>query len=242
MARGIVLGTVPLGGDLRFTSGNDRFVVGTSFYTSNGRRRPTSPLARARRSSASCHGWSDRFKIWRLRPAAERRLDAAGRVLACPHQARRDPASVVQVVENAGAQPEATGALPRRPDATGDREQHRHRGGLSTVETWYLGPVFARVTDRRLEPYAQWDWYRNPEVIADKTYGGDTSGRRRRRCLPQGHAGHRPASGPGRRRQAGRQLALLPVPRQRRPLRGGTVRCLRHLRAVRILRGGEARP
>ena len=42
------------------------------------------------------------------------------------------------------------------------------------VETWYFRSGYSLETSRgEVVPYFQWDYYSNPETIADKTYGGD---------------------------------------------------------------------
>jgi hypothetical protein len=170
-----VLGTVPLGGDLRFTSGDDRHVVGTSFYFSNGETTPDIGVGEGSPKSGVLP-WmaSDRFKVfggygqvqsgaWTLQAEYWR----------APHQSRRDPASVVEVVNN--AEPNSTQLARFLVDPTQPAtESNVAIEADYAVETWYLRKGYS-FSSRigRLEPYAQWDWYRNPETIANKTYGGD---------------------------------------------------------------------
>jgi hypothetical protein len=170
-----VLGTVPLGGDLRFTSGDDRYIVGTSFYSSNG--ETTSDIGVGEGSPKSgVLPWmeSDRFKVF----GGYAQLQSGAWTLQAeywraPHQARRDPASVVEIVNNADPNSIQLARFlvdPTQPATESDVAVEADY----TVETWYLRTGYS-FSSRigRLEPYAQWDWYRNPETIAKKIYGGD---------------------------------------------------------------------
>jgi hypothetical protein len=46
--------------------------------------------------------------------------------------------------------------------------------GDHTIRTWYVRAGYSKETARgEVGPYVQWDWYRNPETISSKRFGGD---------------------------------------------------------------------
>jgi hypothetical protein len=172
---GPVEGTFPVGGDLRFTSGSDRVAVGTSFYSSNG--GTTSDVGVGEGSPRSgVLPWmqSDDFDVFgaygRLRLG---HVSLQAEYWRAPHKARRDPAAVVRVIDGTNLNSAQLARFLIDPAAPVSEENVAERADY-TIETWYTrAGVSEESRIGQIEPYVQWDWYRNPETIAKKTFGGD---------------------------------------------------------------------
>lgn len=168
--------TVPIGFDVNYTFGpDDRFRLGVSGYRTNGRTGPdTAPGSGPSESGVLPWMDSDRFSVlggyFESQVAG---LTLQGAYWRSPHRARRNPAAVLQLFDEAGLSPfqEARFLLdpagPRVADNVVIEADY-------DIETWYLRAAYAVSTRYgELVPYAFWDWYRNPETIANKAYGGD---------------------------------------------------------------------
>jgi hypothetical protein len=169
------LGTFPAGGDLRYRFGGDRFVAGISGYTSGGSTTPDKGLGEGSPKSGVLPWMAeDSFRIvGGFAEAAVGNLTLQAEYWRSPHEAVRDPALVVEMIEQADPSPGQRARFlidPRRP-VTEDNVQRR---ADYDVETWYLRGGYTIATRLgHLVPYFQWDWYSNPETIAKKTWGGD---------------------------------------------------------------------
>lgn len=166
---------IPLGFDLRYDWGLGNYTVGVSGYSSGGDTRSDVDLGDGPpRSGVLPWMAADDFTIigaygqfylgnWQLQGAYWR----------ASHSAERDPAAVVMVIDNAGINDNQRGRFLL--DAAGPvTEANVNTEGDYDVDTWYLRAGYSMLTARgEFVPYAQWDFYENPETIENKTWGGD---------------------------------------------------------------------
>jgi hypothetical protein len=90
-----------------------------------------------------------------------------------PHDGIRDPALVVEMIENANPSPFQLSRFLEDPNGPIGEENVNIVADYET-QTWYFRTGYSVETTRgEVVPYFQWDWYKNPETIAKKTYGGD---------------------------------------------------------------------
>jgi hypothetical protein len=91
------------------------------------------------------------------------------------HNAVRDTAKVKTVVQSAGISDEQRARFLKNPAVTGTGGGTNVNTSASyKIQTWYLRGGYSFETGvGEVAPYVQWDWYKNPETIANKTYGGD---------------------------------------------------------------------
>jgi hypothetical protein len=170
-----VLGTLPVGGDLRLSFADDRYTVGTSFYTSNGNTTPDLTVGQGSPKSGVLPWMElDSFRVYggyaQLRTSS---VTLQAEYWRSPHDARRSPSRVVQMVRAARPNAAQLARFLVNPAAPVS-EANVAREADYAVETWYARAGYSRPTRiGQLEPYLQWDWYRNPETIASKSNGGD---------------------------------------------------------------------
>ncbi len=165
----------PVSFDLNYTSPSDAFTIGTSAYHSIGRTK-----SGVRVGEGSPNGgvlpWmeSDRFDI--LGGYVEGRLGALTLQAAywrSSHDGIRNPAATVEVIENTDLN---DGQLSRflRDVGSPVTEANIETRAIYDIETWYLRAGYSVETRiGEFVPYIFWDWYSNPETIAEKDFGGD---------------------------------------------------------------------
>ena len=155
---------VPLGADVNLT--HPRWRIGSSFYWTGGDAAPG--------NKGGVENWmiSDRYYVlggyaeatpgnWRFQ----------GAYWHARHDAERDPDAVAGLVD-AGL----NGAQADRFFVDGDPALGTNTAGVQySVQTAYIRTArdFAVGDNAALTPYAQVDWFRNPETVADKSVGGD---------------------------------------------------------------------
>jgi len=166
---------VPLGYDLRYSWGLGNYVIGTSGYTSGGATTSDVGLGEGSPNSGVLPWMAeDDFSI----------VGAFGEFLfgglqlqmaywKASHDAVRDPDSVVTVINNAGVNDAQLARFLVDPAGPVDVANVDTNGDYD-VETWYVRTGYSFETARgEVVPYAQWDYYENPETIQSKTWGGD---------------------------------------------------------------------
>jgi len=166
---------IPLGWDLNYQFGGGDYTVGLSGYTTSGYSHPDLALGGGSPKSGVLP-WmaNDRFSV--LGGYAEgkiRNLTLQFEYWNSPHDAARDPALTVRMIN--GAKPNAAQLSRFLIDPKGATAENNVRvHGDYTVRTWYLRAGYAAETAiGEIGPYVQWDYYSNPETIASKTFGGD---------------------------------------------------------------------
>jgi len=170
-----VLDVYPVGMDLRYVTADDRMTLGSSFYSSNGGLTPDrGPGEGSPKGGILPWMAEDDFKVFggyaQVRQSA---VVLQFEYWVSPHSGLRDPAGVVEVVSNAGvSQPQLERFLLDTERAT-DETNVRVPVDFD-VKTWYLrGGYSIESSVGEFVPYGQWDWYSNPETIAEKDWGGD---------------------------------------------------------------------
>ena len=165
----------PLGWDLNYQFGGGDYTVGLSGYRTSGYSHPDVALGGGSPKSGVLP-WmaNDRFSV--LGGYAEgkiKNLTLQFEFWNSPHDAERNPAQVVKMI--AGAKPNAAQLSRFLLDPAGATAENNIRvQGDYTVQTWYWRAGYSLETAiGEFGPYAQWDYYSNPETIASKTFGGD---------------------------------------------------------------------
>ena len=89
------------------------------------------------------------------------------------HEATRDPASVVEVINNANINSAQRERFLVDPNGTVE-EANVNTEANYDINTWYIRAGYSIETSiGEIAPYVQWDYFSNPETIQSKTWGGD---------------------------------------------------------------------
>lgn len=168
-------GTIPVGIDLNYTFRYDQVKIGTSYYNSNG---PTGSDVSVGSGSprTGVLPWmsEDEFSVFGgYLEATFGGLTMQTEYWNAPHNGTRDPDATVAMIDGAGPNAAQTARFLVDPDGAVDAANVRTSADF-TVETWYMRTGYGFETQHgQVMPYVQWDWYRNPETIQSKTWGGD---------------------------------------------------------------------
>lgn len=167
---------IPLGFDLRYDMSLNGYLVGVSGYTSNGDTVSDVGVGDGSPSTGVLP-WmeKDDFSVIGLYAQYDmNNLKLQFAYWSSDHDATRDAASVVTVVENAGVNAAQRARFLKDPTAA-VTEDNVNLDGDYEVNTWYVraGYSFYLESGAELVPYFQWDSYENPETIQNKDYGGD---------------------------------------------------------------------
>lgn len=170
-----VKNTFPLGYDLNYKLGSGEMVLGTSGYTSGGQTNSTLGVGNgAPRSGVLPWMVADKFSI--LGGYAETRiknLTVQAEYWRATHNAQRDPAAILTVINNVAINANQLARFLRNPNL-GATEANVATTAKYNIHTWYLRAGYSvESTIGELGPYVQWDYYSNPETIANKDFGGD---------------------------------------------------------------------
>jgi hypothetical protein len=166
---------VPFGWDLNYKFSGGDYTLGLSGYTTSGKSHPDVALGSGSPKSGILP-WmaSDRFSVFGgYLEAKINNLTLQFESWRSPHDAERDPALVVKMIN--GAKPNSVQLVRFLSDPNGAvAEANVRRNGDYEVKTWYLRAGYAAETGiGEIGPYVQWDYYSNPETIRSKTFGGD---------------------------------------------------------------------
>lgn len=166
---------LPIGFDFRYNWGFGNYTVGISGYNSGGDTTSdvgvgegspnTGVLPWMAADDFSVIGAFGEFQInqWLIQVEY---WDAS-------HDAVRDPDSVVQVINNANVNDAQLNRFLLDPNGAVNAANVDTNGDYD-ITTWYLRTGYSFETAKgEIQPYFQWDYYKNPETIASKTWGGD---------------------------------------------------------------------
>jgi hypothetical protein len=169
-------GTFPLGYDLNYKFGGGDYTIGISGYTSGGEAMPNVPLGGGSPKSGVLP-WmaSDKFSVFGgYAEAIIGHLTLQAEYWGSPHNAQRDPASVITVINNAGLNQRQLNQFLIDPNGSITDPANVRVDSKFTIKTWYIRTGYSFETSiGEVGPYAQWDYYSNPETISKKKYGGD---------------------------------------------------------------------
>jgi hypothetical protein len=166
---------VPMNVDLRYTFGLGNYTIGVSGYTSNGDTVSDVALGDGSpRSGVLPWMASDDFSVLGAYAEADvGNWQLQAEYWHAKHDAVRDADSIVAVIDNAGVNDNQRARFlvnPAGPVNAGNVNTNGDYG----ITTWYLRAGYSFPTARgELVPYAQWDYYDNPETIYNKDWGGD---------------------------------------------------------------------
>lgn len=173
---------IPLGWDFRYQSDRSGILVGTSGYTSSANGQPTTATVAFGEGSprGGILPWMDADQFTVLGGFLEKRINKLLIQTAywtAHHQAIRNADHVLTIINQAGinqAQRDRfLGANAQTPDAELTPDD------VITEVDYSLYTFYARVSYNikssigQFVPYVFYDVLSSPEVIADKTYGGD---------------------------------------------------------------------
>lgn len=165
----------PIGFDLNYNFGNGDYTIGTSGYTSNGKGLPNVGLGEGSPKSGVLPWMSgDDFTVFG--GYAESRIGALtlqAEYWSSVHSADRDPASIIEIMNSTYINAEQTSRFLINPtDSLSENNVRVHTD--YNIVTWYFRAGYSFETSiGEVAPYVQWDYYKNPETIAKKKYGGD---------------------------------------------------------------------
>ncbi len=164
---------VPLGADLNYTW-NDTVKIGSSLYSTMGDAAPTVGVGEGV-PQGGVLPWLAKDEYMVYGAYLQINWDALlfqAEFWEAAHDAERDPASVVALAD--------TGLTERQYRRFGLDPANPQEDDVVTdikfkVRTWYTRIGYSIDTELLGEviPYAQYDWYRNAEIIANKDFGGD---------------------------------------------------------------------
>jgi hypothetical protein len=166
---------IPVGVDLRYEWNLGSYMLGMSGYSSNG--DTTSDVALGEGSPRSgVLPWmsADSFNVI----GAYGQFDVNMLTLQfaywnASHDATRDPDSIVRVVNEAGVNVNQRSRFLIDPSGPVTASNVNLNGDYD-ITTWYVRAGYSFFNDMgEFVPYAQWDFYDNPETIQNKTFGGD---------------------------------------------------------------------
>jgi hypothetical protein len=169
---------IPMGVDVRYawsSANSDNYMVGLSGYSSNG--AVTSDVGLGAGSPQSgVLPWmaSDDFMVFGAYTELQfGKTSVQGAWHRATHDANRDPGSVVQVINNANPNTAQMTRFLVNPAGAVNAANVRVVGDYD-VTSWFLRAGHSVATKHgEFVPFAQWDYYSNPETIQSRTWGGD---------------------------------------------------------------------
>jgi hypothetical protein len=168
-------GSFPLGFDARFGFHNDEITLGTSGFTSGGDMTSDVALGEGPPHNGVLPWMArDSFEVFGgFFELQSRHLILQAEYWRSSHDGERDPSTVVELVNSTVLNDRQLARFLTDPDGP-VTEENVNIPASYVVETGYLRAGYSFETDNgEFVPYAQWDWYSNPETIAEKKYGGD---------------------------------------------------------------------
>lgn len=167
--------TFPLGYDANYKLGAGDFVLGLSGYSSGGRTNSILGVGEGSpRSGVLPWMVTDRFSILGgYAEASVQNLTVQAEYWRAQHNAQRDPAAVLAIINNVAINASQTARFLRNP-GLGASETNVITSARYSVNTWYIRAGYSIESEAgEFGPYVQWDFYSNPETIANKDFGGD---------------------------------------------------------------------
>lgn len=174
---------IPLGADLFFDY-QGLIRVGTSFYTTNGDSAPTIGVGSGSPKGGTVD-WMAKDSFQVFGGYAQLHLDALlfeAEYWRAPHDGQRDPAAMAEVCATAVNADqwahfhcaEAANLASEDDAKRAKAEQILGAKASYSVQTAYVRAGYAIDTDAvEVTPYAQYDYYSNPEIVREKDVGGD---------------------------------------------------------------------
>ena len=163
-------GEVPIGGDLRYTRiGMDgsTLIVGTSFYYSGGKAKYNEDVA------GGVAKWME-STTYSVNGLYAEYTDEKWTAQAAYYVAKHDGTRNLTTVNTWDGSSQNDGQRDRICDGANWGSCTEDEASYD-VTTWYFRLGYAIKTEEwgEITPYLQWDYYKNPEMIADKDLGGD---------------------------------------------------------------------
>ncbi len=168
-------GEVPVGGDVRYTHIGDEseITIGTSFYFSNDSAKPTVDMEDGETGSPNggVANWmkEDEYKVLGLYMEYTR---SAFKLQTAYYEANHEATRSGSLLQNISRDKLTDEQIQRLCD--GDMSSCADSEVSYQVKTWYVRAGYSFETSiGKVTPYLQYDYYENPETIAEKDDGGD---------------------------------------------------------------------
>lgn len=166
----------PLGFDVNYTFGYGAYKLGVSGYRSGG--PATSDVALGDGSpSSGVLPWmaEDHFNVWDGYVQVEKRaLTVQFEYAQANHAAERNPEAVLTLLADASLNDAQVARFLLNPAGSRTSIANVNTAADFQAKTWYVRAGYSMESSHgEFAPYVQWDWYSNPETIAQKKYGGD---------------------------------------------------------------------
>lgn len=175
-------GVAPLGWDVRYQSDRKGLLVGTSGYSSsiNGNMATSTVNLGEGSPDGGILPWmqGDNFTVYGVFVEKQyRQLILQSAYWVASHQAVRDPLSVLTLIQDAGINTRQRetflGTSSTQPDVNLSENDVITKAKY-TAQTFYVRLGYSiKSKVGQFIPYVFMDWMSNPEVIQNKTYGGD---------------------------------------------------------------------
>jgi hypothetical protein len=166
----------PLGFDVNYTFGYGTYKVGVSGYRSGGPANSDVSVGDGSPATGVLPWMAeDHFSVWDGYAQMERGpLTVQFEYAQANHAAERDPGAVLDVLAGASLNDAQLARFLVNPAGSRTSPANVNTVADFTVKTWYVrGGYSVETSLGEVAPYVQWDWYSNPETIAQKKFGGD---------------------------------------------------------------------
>ena len=167
---------LPLGFDVNYAFGYGAYKLGLSGYRSGGPANSDVSVGGGSPSSGVLPWMAeDHFTVWDGYAQIEKSsLTFQFEYAQANHAAQRDPAAVLSVLASASLNDAQIARFLLNPAGSHTSAANVNTVADFNVKTWYVRAGYSIESKHgEVAPYVQWDWYSNPETIAQKTYGGD---------------------------------------------------------------------
>lgn len=166
---------MPLAYDLRYKTGTGLLTVGTSGYDTFGPANSDVAVGDGSPKSGVLP-WMSEDKFWVLGGYAEANYKGwmvQSEYWHSSHNATRDPEKTVAMISDAHPNAAQRARFMVTPSDIAKTDDIATNGDYQ-IDTYYLRAGYSIESGvGEFGPYMQYDFYRNPETIAKKTYGGD---------------------------------------------------------------------
>jgi hypothetical protein len=173
---------LPFGADLRFDFA-DQLELGGSYYSSNGNAGPTTDVGGGVPKGGVAQ-WmeKDQFQVYALfAQLTAGGVTAQAEFTRAHHEAVRDPGrTFALILDDDGNPTNPNGLIPNQLRRFGLDGATPTEDDVVTDVTYNVTAIYGRVGYEfkipygwTLTPYAQIDYYINPEIINEKDFGGD---------------------------------------------------------------------
>lgn len=172
---------VPYGIDLQYNIGSN-WKFGYSYYDTNGKAKPINDDANSP-AEGGVHAWMDQDEYTAMGPYFQykgSKWTVQAATFQADHNATRNSTKATAICRSTTS---ANDRIDQRFNCTGGSAANGTGSGSTAnnfnadykIDTYYLrvGYNFDLESGGQITPYAQYDYYKNPEMVYNKSLGGD---------------------------------------------------------------------